>query len=217
MGSRQSLTWRRGSPCALCNTGGLPLDVTAALGESLGCAVCAGHGLTWGPPLAGTGFVVTDPEAVREAASDATQFVDGDVMLIAPTSSPLWGAVVGDRIGLGAGEEPFSTTLLRDGRERLSCSVMRLTRCIWKGRRGAEVAGMVLVVEAIGGTLRWAHAAGGPPAGAAYTLEGVRRPECVMVRELAPLVRGIDEGALSAKRLLLRRLGALGGLGAARG
>ena len=167
--------------------------------------------MTWGPPLTGTGFVVTDPESVREAAGDAAQFVDGDVMLIAPTSSPLWGAAVGDRIGLGAGEEPFSIMLLRDGRERISFSVLRLTRCVWKGRRGAEVAGMVPAVEAINGTLRWAHASGGPPSGAAYVLEGVRRPECIVALELAPLVRRLDEKASSVRRLLLRRLGALGG------
>jgi hypothetical protein len=53
-------------------------------------------------------------------------------------------------------------------------------------------------------------ASGAPPSGSSYVLEGVRRPECIVALELAPLVRGLDDVTPSARRLLLRRFAAVG-------
>jgi len=101
-----------------------------------------------------------------------------------------------------------------DGASTALCSMRRGAQHTRSRLIGGRKSNAIPSVDAASGTLRWAHASGGPPAGVAYTLEGIRRPERIVLRELPPLVRGLDEAAPSARRLLLRRFDAFGGRGA---
>ncbi len=203
-GIGQDFLWRRASAC--------PCVSRSSGAASPKCPKCSGKGQLWAAPVRGRAGL-SQMRASKEFAQMG-QWESGDAMVAVPENSPLYQAGQFDRLTLLNAEERFSLVLVRgEPSERVyRTQIIGIERVFWYAGPlndgGSDVVEGSLPQVSGDGELTWG-AAGAPPVGKQYTIEGWSRPE-YYVWNAMPSTRNEHFGARLPKKLPVRRFDLFG-------
>lgn len=193
----QRFLWRRSSACPCYNP-------HSGAGKP-GCPICEGKGRFWSDPV----------EAVAGVASSRVQrewaqfgiYESGDLVLSIPENSPMYEMGQFDRALMLNSTDHFSITLTRGQNDRIYLPVETISRVFWIHPQNDTIVDGGIPTVANDGSLAWA--AGAPPAGMQYTIEGTRYSEYYCYGPY-PSDRNEHQGARLPKRVVLRKFDLFG-------
>ena len=190
----QRLMWRRSYACACINPESGQPDPRHAL--------CSGKGRLWDAGIETVVGVPSQSTALKWGAPG--MWLDGDMALSIPQSSPMWDAGPFDRVLMLNSNDVFSQPMKRGSpTERLLFTPASFSRVFWlHPTTRLPIDGALPVVDLLG-NLSWPNG-GGPPAGMTYSLTGQRFDEYFVFASL-PSDRNQHSGARLPKRAQLRQ------------
>lgn len=194
-GIGQAVLWRRAYDCP-CRD---PYSGAAAPD----CPHCHGKGVIWAAPVAAnTGLTSM---AVSKQWANFGVWETGDVALIVPGDSLLYGAGRFDQIILADSSEPFSTSFRRGENDVLLWPVVALERAFVLGEIDGEPAIIECALPVVNdnGTMTWPDQGEIPDLGQAYSLTGRRRPVYFLYQDL-PSDRAHHHGQPLPRKVVAR-------------
>jgi len=188
----QRVLWQRATAC--------PCVETHSGAAKPGCPLCHGKGQIYGAEVATVVGVAS--QKVVKAWAQFGMYESGDAILVIPSDSPMYDAGRFDKITMLNGSDRFSRVLVRGRNDRLFERALSVDRVFWLNTAGDAVVEGGIPAVAQDGSLTWA--AGEPPAGTKYTIEGQRQPTYYVFDNM-PSDRNEHQGALLPKNLVARR------------
>lgn len=158
--------WRKSSACPCINpSSGSP---------KAGCPHCSGKGRLWEAPVKTKAGVAS--QKTQQEWAKFGQWESGDLVLSIPENSGLYEIAQFDRLVATTSTDSFSIPLVRGAvNERIPGQIKEITRVYWFNQAGEIVEGGTPAIGA-NGVVTWPNG-GAPPAGATYSVSGVRYQE----------------------------------------
>ena len=191
----QDTLWRRSFSCACVNPASGQADPKHAL--------CGGKGRIWDAPVATVVGVASQATQAKWAAFG--MYAMGDMVLVIPQDSPMYGAGLFDRITALNASDVFSQPLVRGApTEKLHFQPSTITRAFGLDPVTSQVVDFALPTVGATGVPAWGAGVLAPLPGTTYSLTGTRFNEYYLFENF-PSDRNMHAGMRLPRRVVARQ------------
>lgn len=191
-GIGQRFAWRQAFACPCVNP--------ASGASKPGCPLCNGKGQMWSAEVPGVAGMTAQNH--KKGFANFGTWEPGDALLTIGSDSKLYGAGHFDRFRAINSTHRFNYVVVPGQNDKLLGTIKSVSRVFWLNSGGTAVVEGGIPAVAADGSLTWTS--GAPPAGASYSITGIKYDEYFAYMAL-PANRNEHQGAALPQKLPVRK------------